>query len=79
MHYNSFEHAHKTLNIKGDPERIINCDSAKGVTSLKLIEHNRSYNKILQKGRVIKFIGKGLLINPGHPISNQQWSSQEPF
>ncbi len=77
MVYTSFEQAYKVLNIRFNPDVII--DGGGFISSLKLIDGRHSYNNILQGGRIIKFVGNGRLLNAGHPASNQQWLSQEPF
>lgn len=91
--YPSFTDAHRELKISGDPDAIINFDDANIITCLKINNNARtnggskkyghksleSYNEVLQNGRIIKFVGIGLSLRSGHPVSNQQWSSQEPF
>ena len=79
MTYNSFREAYNALNIPFNPEVIIDGDDICGIVSLKLIDGSESYNEILQNGRIIKFVGYGRLFKSGHPASNQQWLSQEPF
>jgi hypothetical protein len=79
MLYSSFKHAHKSLNLGGNPELYINGDTVTGITSLHLIDNVASYNEVSNKGRVVKFVGFGLQPVPGHPGSNQQWARQEPF
>lgn len=79
MTYNSFTEAYTVLNIPFNPEVIIDGDIERGVVSLKLIDGSESYNEVLQGGRIIKFVGFGRLLKPGHPSSNQQWLTQEPF
>ena len=79
MVYTSFEEAYKVLNIPFNPDVIIDGDGLTFISSLKLIDDSDSYNTILQGGRIIKFVGYGRLLNAGHPASNQQWLSQEPF
>ena len=89
--YSSFTEAHRELKISGDPDAIINYNDGV-ITCLKINNNKRScnrskhkntnlesYNQVLQNGRIIKFVGAGLSLRSGHPISNQQWSSQEPF
>jgi hypothetical protein len=79
MTYNSFSEAYAALNIPFNPEVIIDGDNVCGIASLKLIDGSESYNEILQNGRIIKFVGFGRLFKSGHPASNQQWLTQEPF
>jgi hypothetical protein len=79
MLYSSFKHAHKSLNLGGNPELYINGDAVAGITSLHLIDNVVSYNEVSNMGRVVKFVGFGLQPVPGHPGSNQQWARQEPF
>lgn len=89
--YSSFTEAHRELKISGDPDAIINFSDDRTITCLKINNNKRtnggsnkkgnleSYNEILQNGRIIKFVGVGKSLRSGHPNSNQQWSSQEPF
>ena len=79
MTYNSFTEAYAALNIAFNPEVIIDGDIERGIVSLKLIDGSESYNEVLQGGRIIKFVGFGRLLKSGHPSSNQQWLTQEPF
>ena len=89
--YSSFTEAHRELKISGDPDAIINFNDQNIITCLKINNNKHSaglytggrriesYNQVLQNGRIIKFVGIGLSLRSGHPNSNQQWSSQEPF
>lgn len=89
--YSSFTEAHRELKISGDPDAVINFNDDKVITCLKInnkrsskssrskSSHLESYNEVLQNGRIVKFVGIGLSLRSGHPNSNQQWSSQEPF
>jgi hypothetical protein len=77
MIYTSFAAAYKALNIPFNPDLAI--DNISNIHSLKIIDRSDSYNEVLQGGRIIKFLGNGRLLKPGHPASNQQWLSQEPF
>ena len=79
MTYNSFSEAYKALNIPFNPDVIIDGDVECGIVSLKLIDGNESYNEVLQDGRIVKIVGYGRMLKAGHPSSNQQWLSQEPF
>lgn len=78
MQYKSFEEAYKAINLSDNPDVNI-IGNNYGITSLKLFFQEKSYNEVLQDGRIIKFVGQGLQLRPGHPASNQQWQSQEPF
>lgn len=85
--YRSFTEAHKELKIPGDPDAIINFNDDNVITCLKINNKQgalrstklETYNEVLQNGRIVKFVGVGLYLRSGHPNSNQQWSSQEPF
>lgn len=79
MTYNSFREAYTALKIPFNPEVITDGNAASGIVSLKLVDGSESYNEILQDGRIIKFVGAGRLLKPGHPSSNQQWLTQEPY
>jgi hypothetical protein len=79
MTYNSFREAYNALNIPFNPEVMIDGTNDRGIVSLKIMDGLESYNEVLQDGRIIKFVGYGRLFKSGHPASNQQWLSQEPF
>jgi hypothetical protein len=79
MLFKSFAEAYTMVNVKSDPDIIISGNNQKGIIALQIIDNNRSYNVISQGGRVVKYVGYGILSSPGHPNSNQQWHSQEPF
>jgi len=79
MQYKSFEVAYKAFNFSIiNPNNTIDGNNY-GIASLKLIFKENSYNEILQDGRIIKYVGQGLQLRPGHPAANQQWQNQEPF
>jgi len=79
MLYTSFSEAYKALNIPFNPEVLIDGNTKYGILSLKLVDGSESYNEVLQDGRIVKFVGYGRAAKPGHPSSNQQWLTQEPF
>ena len=58
---------------------VIDGDVDRGIVSLKLIDGHESYDEVLQGGRIVKLVGYGRMLKPGHPSSNQQWLTQEPF
>jgi len=44
-----------------------------------IIECPNSYEKILRGGNVIRVIGRGRQLSPGHPAGNQQRENQLPI
>jgi hypothetical protein len=46
---------------------------------LKIIDHPRSLNRILLRGKIVHYIGSGLKLYPGYPGGNQLYSSQLPI
>jgi len=46
---------------------------------LKIIDHPSSLNKILLRGKVVNYIGKGIKLYPGYPGGNQSYASQFPI
>jgi hypothetical protein len=46
---------------------------------LKIIDHPRSLDKILLRGKTIHYIGSGIKLYPGYPGGNQLYTSQLPI
>jgi hypothetical protein len=79
MRFQSFEDAHMSLGLAGSPRYSINVSSSGEILSLKLIDSFNSYNKILNNGNVVWYIGFGMKNVQGSPIGNQNEEAQLPF
>jgi hypothetical protein len=65
--YNSYEEARLAYNIQDND------------IYLKITNHSKSLNKILQSGNVIHYVGEGCKKYPGYPSGNQQYCRQIPL
>lgn len=46
---------------------------------LKIIDHPRSMNQILLRGKIVHYIGRGVKLYPGYPGGHQFYASQMPI
>ncbi len=79
MIFKSYKEAHEKLGIPGSYQRGTQGTAETGVTSLKITSHPDSYDKILDDGMTIYYVGKGNKPTPAHPIKSQDSSDQEVF
>ncbi len=79
MIFRSYKEAHEQLGIPGSYQRGTHGTAETGVTSLKITVHPDSYDKILDDGKTIYYVGKGNKPTPAHPVKTQQSSEQDVF
>jgi hypothetical protein len=65
--FNSFDEASQYYNIPED--RLY----------LKIVDHPRSLNQILLRGKIVHYVGNGIKLYPGYPGGNQLYASQLPI
>ena len=79
MRFQSFEDAHMQLGLPGSPLYNLIVSKSGEILSLKITDDLNSYNKILNNGNVIWYVGVGIKSATGSPIGNQNEESQLPF
>jgi len=79
MIFKSYKEAHEHLGIPGSYQRGTHGTPETGVTSLKITVHPESYDKILDDGKTIYYVGKGNKPTPAHPTKSQDLDKQELF
>ena len=79
MIFRSYKEAHEQLGIPGSYQRGTHGTSETGVTSLKITVHPDSYDKILDDGKTIYYVGKGNKPTPAHPTKTQDSAQQDLF
>lgn len=79
MIFRSYKEAHEKLGIPGSYQRGTHGTAETGVTSLKITVHPDSYDKILDNGKTIYYVGKGNKATPAHPTKTQDSEQQEVF
>jgi hypothetical protein len=79
MIFKSYKEAHEKLGIPGSYQRGTHGTAESGVTSLKITAHPDSYDKILDNGETIYYVGKGNKPTPAHPIKTQDSEKQDVF
>lgn len=79
MIFKSYKEAHEKLGIDGSYQRGTQGTSETGVKSLKISVHPDSYDKILDNGRTIYYVGKGNKPTPAHPTRSQDSKNQNVF
>jgi hypothetical protein len=79
MIFRSYKEAHEKLGIPGSYQRGTHGTSETGVTSLKITVHPDSYDKILDDGKTIYYVGKGNKPTPAHPTKTQDSENQDVF
>jgi hypothetical protein len=79
MIFRSYKEAHEHLGIPGSYQRGTHGTAETGVTSLKITVHPDSYDKILDDGKMIYYVGKGNKPTPAHPTKTQDSDSQDLF
>ena len=79
MIFRSYKEAHEKLGIPGSYQRGTHGTEETGVTSLKITVHPESYDKILDGGKTIYYVGKGNKPTPAHPTKSQDLDKQEVF
>ena len=77
--YKTYKEAHEKLGIPGSYQRGTIGTSETGVQSLKITDHPDSYDRILENGKRILYVGKGNKPTPAHPVRNQELSNQDIF
>jgi hypothetical protein len=79
MIYKTYKEAHNHLGIPGSYQRGTHGTVETGVTSLKITVHPDSYDKIIENGQTIYYVGKGNKPTPAHPIKTQSSEEQDVF
>jgi hypothetical protein len=79
MIFRSYKEAHEKLGIPGSYQRGTQGTAETGVTSLKITVHPDSYDKILDEGKTIYYVGKGNKPTPAHPTKTQISEEQDVF
>jgi hypothetical protein len=79
MIFKSYKEAHEHLGIPGSYQRGTHGTAETGVTSLKITAHPDSYDRILDDGNKIYYVGKGNKPTPAHPVKTQDSSEQDVF
>lgn len=79
MIFRSYKEAHERLGIPGSYQRGTHGTAESGVTSLKITVHPDSYDKILEDGKTIYYVGKGNKPTPAHPTKTQGSEQQDVF
>lgn len=79
MIYKSYKEAHEKLGIPGSYQRGTHGTAQSGVTSLKITAHKNSYDRILDDGKTIYYVGKGNKPTPAHPTADQSSEQQDVF
>jgi hypothetical protein len=79
MIFKSYKEAQEKLGIDGSYQRGTHGTSETGVKSLKITVHPDSYDKILNNGRTIYYVGKGNKPTPAHPTKSQDSKNQNVF
>ncbi len=79
MIFRSYKEAHDKLGIPGSYQRGTHGTGETGVTSLKITVHPDSYDKILDDGKTIYYVGKGNKPTPAHPTKTQDSTQQDVF
>lgn len=79
MIFKSYKEAHEKLGIPGSYQRGTQGTAETGVTSLKITVHPESYDKILDDGKTIYYVGKGNKPTPAHPTKSQSLEGQDVF
>lgn len=79
MIFKSYKEAHEQLGIPGSYQRGTHGTAETGVTSLKITVHPDSYDKILDDGKTIYYVGKGNKPTPAHPVMSQSSKEQDVF
>ena len=79
MIFSSYKEAHEKLKIPGSYQRGTHGTAETGVQSLKITAHPDSYDKILDNGATIYYVGKGNKPTPAHPVRSQNTTQQDVF
>ena len=79
MIFRSYKEAHDKLGIPGSYQRGTHGTAETGVTSLKITVHPESYDKILDDGKTIYYVGKGNKPTQAHPIKTQHSADKDVF
>jgi hypothetical protein len=79
MIFKSYKEAHEHLGIPGSYQSGTHGTAETGVTSLKITAHPDSYDRILDDGNKIYYVGKGNKPMPAHPVKTQDSSEQDVF
>lgn len=78
-HFESFEDAHMKLGLEGSPRYNVIGSDERGIISLKITDSPYTYNRILNSGNIVWFVGVGVKSADGVPIGNQVEDKQVPF
>ena len=79
MIYRTYKEAHEKLKIPGSYQRGTIGTAETGVQSLKITDHPDSYDRILENGRKILYVGRGNKDTPAHPFNDQSAEEQGLF
>jgi hypothetical protein len=79
MFFHSYKEAHEKLHIRGSYQRGTIGNDREGITSLKLTENPKSYDRIQNDLERIWYVGKGKKSSQGEPAESQTIGDQAPF
>lgn len=79
LFFDSYKEAHEVLKIKGSYQRGTIGNPIDGVTSLKITENPKSFDRISKDLRHIWYVGKGKKSSQGEPAVNQIVEDQALF
>ena len=79
MFFHSYREAHQKLHIQGSYQRGTIGSTVEGITSLKLTENPKSYDRIQNDLDRIWYVGKGKKSSQGEPAESQTIQDQGPF
>ncbi len=79
LFFDSYKEAHEDLKIKGSYQRGTIGNPIDGVTSLKITENPKSFDRISKDLRHIWYVGKGKKSSQGEPAVNQIVEDQALF
>jgi len=67
------------LGLEGSPRYNVIGSDERGIISLKITDSPYTYNRILNSGNIVWFVGVGVKSADGVPIGNQVEDKQVPF
>lgn len=79
MFFSSYKEAHEVLKIPGSWQRGTQGNKETGITSLKMTNNPKSFDKISDDLSIVFYVGIGKKSSQGEPAVNQRLEDQEPF
>jgi hypothetical protein len=77
--FSSYKEAHEILNLPGSWQQGTIGNETTGITSIKLTENPKSYDRITKDLQTIYYVGRGSKSSPGEPANSQTKTSQTAF